>query len=51
MKQLALAEAIGEPAINIYYGSNENVDEDKLQLVAEALEVSVEAIRNLVRKG
>lgn len=47
MKQLALAEAIGVSQQTISnIESSENVDEDKLQLVATALEVSVEAIRN-----
>jgi transcriptional regulator with XRE-family HTH domain len=47
MKQLALAEAIGVSQQSIStIESSETVDEQKLQLIAEVLQVSVEAIKH-----
>jgi transcriptional regulator with XRE-family HTH domain len=47
MKQLALAEAIGVSQQTIsHIETSETVEEEKLQLVAKALDVSVEAIKN-----
>jgi transcriptional regulator with XRE-family HTH domain len=47
MKQLALADAMGVSQQTISNIENsEEVDDEKLGLVAKALEVSVEAIRN-----
>jgi transcriptional regulator with XRE-family HTH domain len=47
MKQLALAEAMGVSQQTISnIESSETLEEDKLEQVAKALEVSVEAIRN-----
>jgi transcriptional regulator with XRE-family HTH domain len=47
MKQLALAEAMGVSQQTISnMESSETIEDDKLEQVAKALEVSVEAIRN-----
>jgi transcriptional regulator with XRE-family HTH domain len=52
IKQEALAMAIGtsQQSISIIEGS-ENVDEEKLKVIAEALGVSVEAIKNYSDEG
>lgn len=47
MKQLALADAIGVTQQTVsHIESSETVDEQKLQLIAEALGVTTEAIKN-----
>ena len=52
MKQEALAISIGtsQQSISMIEGS-ENIDEDKLKVIAEALGVSSEAIRNYSDEG
>lgn len=52
MKQYALAEAIGVTQQTISHIENsENVDDDKLQQIAEVLGVSTEAIKAFSEEG